>query len=124
MESPSGRECDDRTKRWRERIASTMRCIGAASVVVIGGSVVRRCGVGWRCAVKLVEDAFDPILTGDRIVVYEPEFGCAFQPQPRADLAPQKRGGPSERPGAGLARLVVAEHGIHDASHLQIGADL
>src|SRR4029077_4525957 len=73
------------------RIASTMRRIGAW-LFVIRRAVV----VGRRTAVQLVEDALDAILSGDRIVVHEPEFWRAFEPQPRPDLPAQECRGPAE----------------------------
>src|SRR4029077_2321388 len=101
------------------RIASTMRRIGAW-LFVIRRAVV----VGRRTAVQLVEDALDAILSGDRIVVHEPEFWRAFEPQPRPDLPAQKCRGPAEGARARFARLFVAEHGIENPGDLQVGTDL
>src|SRR6478736_17619 len=94
IESPSGREWDERTKRWRERTASTMRAM--SGLVVIG--VCRGIGCGARRVFRganLVEELFDPILAGDRLVVEELELRRPFQPQPRSDLTAQERRRPA-----------------------------
>src|SRR5262245_788567 len=100
-----------------------MRSIGAPLFCVIRRGIVPGI-VGSRAGVKLVEDTFDSILAGDRVVVDEPEFGRPFQPESRADLTTQERGGPAERAGARFERLVVTEHGVEDACDLQVGTDL
>src|SRR5262245_36964 len=105
IESPSGRECEESTNRFRERIASTMRCSGASLFGVIRRGVVGGRVVGRRPGVKLVEDAFDAILAGDRIVIDESELRGAFESQPRPDLTTQERRRPAERAGARFARL-------------------
>src|SRR5258707_14632321 len=103
IESPSGRACDDRTNRWRARIASTIDAISGAIVL------------GLWCVVDLVEQLLDPVLPGDRLVVGKDEFRHAPQTQAGSDLAPQKR----RRAGESLARIragfVVTQRGVEDA---------
>src|SRR3954463_13551334 len=122
IESPSGREWDERTKRWRERMASTMRAM--SGLVVIG--ICRR--VGGRVSrvlrgANLVEEPLDAVLAGDRFVVEELGLRRALQPQPRSDLPPQERRGAAERPFRVPPRRVVAERGVVNARLLQIRRD-
>ena len=72
--------------------------------------------------VKLVEDALDPILAGDRIVVDEPELGRALESQPRCRFA----GAGTSPPGRARVRsiraaFVVAEHRIQDPATCRSG---
>src|SRR3954465_10889546 len=134
IESPSGREWDERTKRWRERIASTMRAM--SGLVVIG--ICRR--VGGRVSrvlrgANLVEELLDAVLAGDRFVVAELAPRRALQPPPPPDLPPharrgaagrlppQERGGAAERSFRVPPRRVVAERGVVNARLLQIRRD-
>src|SRR6476661_9634065 len=89
-------------------------------VIACGVVISRRIGLG----VKLVEDAFDPILACDRIVVYKPELGRTFQSEPRSDLPPQEGCCTAERPRARFTRLRVAQDRVEYARHLQIRTDL
>src|SRR5689334_11063686 len=109
MESPSGRLWEERTKRRRLWIASTIWSNTGALLVIVRGFGAPVGGV------KLVEDLFDAILPGDRLVVDEPELRRSSQAQPRSDLAPEERGRPFERASGRRPRLVVAEDRIHDA---------
>src|SRR5580765_2245845 len=122
IESPSGRACEDSTKRWRARTASTI-CRSSGLVVVIGGRFGRH-GAAGAAGADAVEELLDPVLAGDRLVVEELEFGHALQPQPRTDLAPQEHRGAAQRLRAGGARLIVTERGVVDARVLEIGRDL
>src|SRR5437762_268104 len=83
IESPSGRECEERMNRCRVRIASAIcRISGSlAAIVAFVALPVRR--------VNLVEELVDAVLTGHRVVVVKLELGHAFQTQTRADLPPQ-----------------------------------
>src|ERR1700722_2977553 len=95
IESPSGREWDEITNRVRGPIASTICWISGASevgVIVSLRPVVRRLDhsvaarVGRDARLDLVEELFDAVLPGDRIVVHEGELGHPPQPQARSDL--------------------------------------
>src|SRR6185436_9333415 len=124
IESPSGRECEEITKRRRARIASTMA--GSSGLVVIivaiGGSAGGRgARVRGAVAADLVEQLLDPVLAGDRLVVDELELGDALQAQARADLAAQERNRAMERAVRALTRLVVTERGVVHARVLQVG---
>src|SRR6266540_12883 len=112
IESPSGRACDDRTKRCLARIASTICCICGLFVIVWGR----------RRALELVEQLLDPILPGDRFVVVEPQFWRAPQAQTGSELTAQKRRGPFERARGVLETLRVAERRVVDACLLQVRA--
>src|SRR5437867_4378919 len=113
MESPSGRACDDSTKRCRVRIAPTISCI--AGLLMILRRVRRR---GRR--LDLVEEPLDAVLSGDRLVVVKMKLGSATQAQTRSDLAAQKRRRASERAFGAVAGLLVAESREVDARPLQI----
>src|SRR5712692_6332675 len=71
---------------------------------------------------NLVEDPFDAVLAGNRVVVEKLQLRHAFEPQPGADLPAQKRHGAVERVGARPAGVLVAEHGVVDARLLNVGA--
>src|SRR5204862_7780192 len=77
IESPSGRLCDERTKRCRWRIASAIRSISGLRLVIVFGNV------------ELVQDLLDAILAGDRLLVDERQLRSPLQPQPRAALPAQ-----------------------------------
>src|SRR5262245_12248142 len=100
MESPSGRVCDEITKRRRAAIASTIGVV--SGLIVIGIAAAARAGrpIG---RPDLLENLLDPILARDRFVIHELEIGHAPEPQPRADLAAKKRRRALER-----ARRVAA----------------
>src|SRR5262249_34158556 len=117
-ESPSGRVCDETTKRWRARMASTIW--DSSGVIVIGVRVGGGVCGGFRGA-NLVEQLLDAILPGDRFVIDELELRGALQAQPRAELAAEKRRRTIERPAAVAPRRGVAEHGVVDARLLQVG---
>src|SRR5262249_24296333 len=70
---------------------------------------------------NFVEELFDAILPGDRLVVDELELRHALQPEARSDLPPEKRRRPFERARRGAARLVVSESRVADPRVLQIG---
>src|SRR5262245_48383303 len=89
-------------------------------VIAIGVDIFWRVRLG----VKLVEDAFDPVLAGYRIVVDEPELGRALQAKPRSDLASEEGRRTAEGTVARFPRFGVAEHGVEDACDLQIRTDL
>src|SRR5262252_8071659 len=113
IESPSGRECDERTKRCRERIASTI-CASSGGVVVIG---IRGCvgGVdGSFRGANVVQELLDAVLAGDGFVVEELDLRRPFETQPGADLASHERGGAAERAIGAAAGLVVAQRGVED----------
>src|SRR5258705_2510446 len=143
IESPSGRTCDESTKRCLPRISSAIRARMAVSVaapVIVWGSGIlafaRRASAGKRvlgfafgCALRVLlvdvaEDLFDAVLVGDRLV--EPELDLRHAPelQPRADLAPEEAGRPLQRARRLGARLLVAEAGVEDARHLEVRGDL
>src|SRR5262249_1957762 len=112
---PSGRAWEESTNRRRDRIASTIDPI--SGLVVIG---IRMRAAGAVRGVDLVEELLDSILAGDRFIVEELELGHALQPQPRADLPPQKRRGALEGAGGVPARRVVAERRVRHAGVLQV----
>src|ERR1044072_5665913 len=113
IESPSGRACDDSTKRCRARMASAMAL--ACGLVVIGRRMRR--------GVELAEQLFDPVLSGNRFVVVKGQFGGPLEPQAGADLAAQEPGGARQRAFGATAALLVAERRVVDVRLLQIGAD-
>src|SRR5690242_3407983 len=90
-------------------------------VIIACGVVISRYV---RLGVKLVEDAFDPVLACDRIVVHKPELRRTLQSEPRSDLPPQEGCCTAERPCARFTRFRVAKHRIEDARHLQVRTDL
>src|SRR2546427_8453723 len=96
-------------------MASTI-CLMSGSLAAIVTLAIRR--------MNLVQDLFDAVRAGGRLVVLKPEIGDALQPEARANLPPQKRRGPIERLGAVRARLLVAEDGVEDARDLDVWADL
>src|SRR4051812_24492961 len=118
IESPSGRECEERMNRCRARIASAIcRISGSlAAIVAFAAILVRR--------MNLVEKLVDPILAGHRVVVVKLQLGHPLQPQARADLPAQKRRGALDGLLAVLPCLLVAEHGVENASELDVRADL
>src|SRR5262245_37169579 len=119
IESPSGRECDERTKRCRERMASTI-CASSGGVVVIGiGGCVGGVDGSFRGA-NVVQEFLDAVLAGNGFVVEELDLGRPPEAQARADLAPQERRGAPERAIGAAARLVVAEGGVVHARLLEI----
>src|SRR5258705_8562565 len=153
MASPSGRTCEDSTKRCRVRISSAIRARMAAAVsvavVVIrpesgncgpgcgirdpgSGAVVVTLGVGrWKLGfplgvflVDVAKDLFDAVLVRDRLVEPELDLGDAAELQPRAELAPEEAGRALQRAGRLLAGLLIAERGVEDARDLQVGRDL
>src|SRR5215472_6511521 len=114
IESPSGREWDESTKRCRALIASAIRMISGFVVIVGSGAA----------GAQVLEQLFDPILTGDRFVVDEFELGHAPQPQPRSDLPPQERNRAMQRAVRLAPRALVAERREEHAGVLEIGRDL
>src|SRR5262245_11216969 len=112
IESPSGRLCDERTKRWRWRIASTIRSNSGLRLVIVFVNV------------KLVQELLDAVLARNRLVVDECQLGSPLQPQPRANLAAQKRRGAVERAPCVNSGLLVAERGVEHPRQLQVGRDL
>src|SRR5437867_3744160 len=99
MESPSGLACEERTKRRRSRMASTMRA--SSGLDALGLSVVvaivlhgRRRGRG----IQLVQQLLDAILSRDRFVVQEGQVRHPFEPKARSDLPPEEGHGSLERP--------------------------
>src|SRR5512144_2355064 len=75
IESPSGREWEEIRNRWRERMASTI-CSSSPFVVIVGGAG----------RMDFVEELFDTILPGDRLVVGERQLGHTLQTEARTDL--------------------------------------
>src|SRR5262249_41987626 len=121
IESPSGRECDDNTKRWRERTAST---ICAISGVVVIGIRVRVGEVGGRLrGANVVQELLDAVLARDRLVVEELDLRRALEAQPRSNLAAEKRRRPPQRAIGPAPRRLVTERGVVDARLLQVGRD-
>src|ERR1700722_11488748 len=104
MASPSGRECDAMTNRWRDRMASTICASSGACRRSGAGVVIAICG---RLGVNFVDELLDAILAGDGLIDHEVNLGRALQPEPCADLAAQKRRRAVQRPVARGARLVV-----------------
>ena len=58
-----------------------------------------------RLRFELLEDSLDSILSSDRLVVEEFELGHTPEPQALAELTPQERRGPLQRPRALALRL-------------------
>src|SRR5438552_427488 len=82
-------------------------------------------GIGFRRArADLLQDLFDAILTGDGIVVHEPELGRPPEAEPRANLAAEEWRGPTQRARAEGARLLVSERSIEHPRQLEIRAHL
>src|SRR5919197_1814389 len=128
MESPSGRACDERTKRCRERIASTMRWRSEVGVVIRDGSRGLTLARSAGALVQLVEELLDAILAGDRFVVDELQIRHAPQPQARSDLTAEEGSGALERARRALFGLCFgagrAERGVIHASVLKVGRHL
>src|SRR5918993_1446455 len=122
MESPSGRECELMTNRWRARIASQMRAIGPALLfavvwwwgILCGPRVVR---------VDLLQKLLDARLVGNGLVEDERNLGHPSQPQPLRELAAHERGDAFQRLPGGAQRRGVTETGVVDLGDLQVGAD-
>src|SRR5262245_54948095 len=92
IESPSGRECDETTKRCRERMASTI-CGSSGGLVVIGiGGCVGGVDGSLRGA-NVVQELLDAVLAGNGFVVEELDLGRPFEAEAGPDLAPEKRHG-------------------------------
>src|SRR5689334_9564801 len=131
MASPSGRTCDDSTKRCRLRISSATRARADTSVVavIVTGSGIRNPGsaVGGTLCVLLVnvaKDLLDAVLIRDRFVEPELQLRHAAQVgQSRADLPPEEAGRARQRPRRFLARLLIAKAGVENAGQLQIPGD-
>src|SRR5476649_1993315 len=104
-ESPSGRECDEITKRCRVRMASTICWISGAGGS--GAGVVIAIGSRRRVGLDLVEQLLDAVLARDRLVDHELQLGHALQPEPRSDLPPQERNRAVQCAVAGRLRLLV-----------------
>src|SRR5439155_3502633 len=116
IESPSGRECEEMRKRRRARMASTtcrnsLLLVGLGDVGIVGG-------------MDVLQELLDAILSGDRIVVGEPELWYAPQAKPSAKLAAQKWRRAFEGASRGGPGALVAEHRVHDSRHLQIRAEM
>src|SRR4051794_14798239 len=89
MESPSGRECELMTNRWRSRIASQIRV--TASVLFVGvvwWGILCGTRVG---RVDLLQQLLDPRLVGDRLVEHEINLRDPAQAEPLGELAPHER---------------------------------
>src|SRR5262245_36797444 len=122
MASPSGRTCDDSTKRCRLRISSAMRARTLTSVAVV---IVAGFGGALRVLfVNVAQDLLNPILVRDRFVEPEFELGDPAQLQPGADLAAEEAGGPGECARGLLARVGIAQACVVHASQLQVRRDL
>src|SRR5215217_3672937 len=113
IESPSGRECDDSTKRCRARMAATIS--GTRGLLMI----LRRLARIGPC-LELVQQLLDPILAGNRFVVLEQQFGGPLEPQPRSNLPAQKRRRAAKGARRVAAALVVTQRGVEHAGLLQI----
>src|SRR5258705_2397078 len=127
IESPSGRTCEDSTKRCRLRISSAIRARIAVSVAVVVTLGVGRWKLGVPLGVLLVdvaEDLFDAVLVGDRLVEPELDLGDAAELQPRAELTPEEAGRALQRARRLRAGLLIAEGRVEDARQLQVGRDL
>src|SRR5918993_4009088 len=122
MESPSGRECELITNRWRARIASQMRAIGPALLFAIvwwwgilcGPRVVR---------VDLLQQLLDARLVGDRLVEHERDFRHPSQAQPLRELSAHERCHALQRFFGGPLSRSVAQSRVVDVGNLQVGAD-
>src|SRR5918994_7370294 len=122
MESPSGRECELITNRWRARIASQMRAIGPALLFAVvwwwgilsGPRVVR---------VDLLQQLLDARLVGNRLVEDERDFRHAPQAQALGQLAAHERCHAFERLFRRPLRRGVTEAGVVDVGGLHVGAD-
>src|SRR5215471_10275258 len=130
IESPSGRECEEITKRRRERTAAVICWISGsvAAISVVVGGLAGVAGVSAAAfavgRVNFVEQLLDAILSSHGIIVLEFELGHAFQTKARTDLPPQKRRRPIERARAALARVDVAKDGVENPGQLDVRADL
>src|SRR4029077_9361976 len=86
IESPSGLACDERTKRCRVWIASTICWISGLVVIglrVRGLDLGCRVGIGVCRMVRgadFAEQLLDPVLAGDRVIVEELDLRGALQP--------------------------------------------
>src|SRR5438067_4231167 len=120
IESPSGRECDETTNRWRARTSWTIRRISGVTALGVGLVIV----IVWIVRVDFVEQLFDAVLARDRFIVEELQLGDAPQPEAGSNLAPQERRRAVQRPLRVPARVLLAERGVEDARLLQIGVDL
>src|SRR4051794_23896638 len=126
MASPSGRTCEDSTKRCRLRISSAMRArvaVSVAAVAIVSG--LGTVGVALRAFalriffVDVLEDSLDAVLVRDRLVEPELELRHAAKMRDaRADLPAEKAGGAPQRLRRVLARLLIAEAGVEDARDL------
>src|SRR5512136_694068 len=120
-ESPSGRTCEEITKRRRSAISSRMRSTTSWSVLFAVIVIVcrRRCGlsVGF---VDLLDQPLDPVLAFDRLVEDELEDRHAPQTQPLADLVTQEGRGPAEGAARVPAGRRVAERRVVHAGKLQV----
>src|SRR2546423_6882129 len=127
MASPSGRTCDESTKRCRLRISSAIR---PRVVVSVAASVIRT-GFGTRdwglvagralgvLFVDVAEDLLDAVLVRDRLV--EPELDLRYAPELQAgfDLAPGETGRAPQGAGRLLAGVLIAEARVEDTRHLE-----
>src|SRR5436190_6909956 len=127
MASPSGRTCEDSTKRWRPRISSAIRARAVTSLAVVlivpaANREISALGCALRVLLMNVsKDLLDAVLVLDRFVEAELNFWDVSQMmQPAADLAAEKSGGALERPRRVLARFLIAEARVEHARQLQV----
>ena len=122
IESPSGLAWDVIRNRLRALMASQI-CAGIESVfagVIVSHGVIPGRGLRF----ELLEDSLDSILSSDRLVVEEFELGHPPQPQALAELTPEERRGPLQRPRTLALRRCVAHRRVVHPGHLQIRCDL
>src|SRR5262245_53706869 len=93
-------------------MASTIRESSVVGVAIMLGSV------------ELVENLFDPVLSGDGIVVDEDDLWRAPQAQPLAELAPEEWRRAFEGAATRGSCLLVAQGRIQHTRLLEIRGDL
>src|SRR3954471_15215119 len=116
------------TKRRRSRsalvtcwISGSVAAIAVVTVAGLAGLSVRGTTLAIR-GVDFVQQLLDAVLSRDGIIVLELQLGDAFQPQARANLPAEERGGAIERARAVLARRFVAKHGVENPGELDVRA--
>src|SRR6187402_3112323 len=101
----------------------------------IGPAFACRLRVGWlgrgdvgvaarrrrRGLADFLEQGFDALLAGDRLVVLEGQLRRAAEADARGDALAQERFGALEGLGGGAPRGLVAERRVIGPRHLQIG---
>src|SRR3990170_5964761 len=136
IESPSGRACEVRRKRWRRRISSLISPTTASAGTEVGSLliwvgvvdiVIGFAGSGGgvpRFSGQSLQDALDAVVLLDRVIEHPGELGHALELKPPSDVPLQERGRSLKRLCRVLAGLLVADCGVEHPRLLQVCRDL